>query len=274
MAVSMEDIKKLRAMSGAGLADVKKALTEADGDFDQAMKLIRERGQAIAAKRSDREASEGCVLAGTNGNFAAVIALCCETDFVAKNADFVALAKNILEVALSTQLSSVEELKNATIEGRTIAELVAERSGVTGEKMELSYYETVSGETVVAYNHLGNKLATVVAFAEANVETVIARNIAMQAAAMAPIALDRDSVSAEVVEKEKEIAREKARQEGKPEAILDKIAEGRLNKFYQESVLLEQASIAEDAGKDSVAAYLKKNNATCVAFKRVTLNEE
>lgn len=274
MAVSMEDIKKLRAMSGAGLADVKKALTEADGDFDQAMKLIRERGQAIAAKRSDREASEGCVLAGTNGNFAAVIALCCETDFVAKNADFVALAKNILEVALSTQPSSVEELKNATIEGRTIAELVAERSGVTGEKMELSYYEIVSGETVVAYNHLGNKLATVVAFAEANVETVVARNIAMQAAAMAPIALDRDSVSAEVVEKEKEIAREKARQEGKPEAILDKIAEGRLNKFYQESVLLEQASIAEDAGKDSVAAYLKKNNATCIAFKRVTLNEE
>jgi elongation factor Ts len=272
MAVTMADISKLRTMTGAGMMDCKKALTEANGDFDQAIKLIRERGQAIAAKRSDREASEGCVLAGINGSFAAIVAVKCETDFVAKNADFVALTQSVLDVALAQKPASIEALAALTVDGRVITELISERSGITGEKMELGFYETVTGETTVAYIHPGNKLATIIAFAEAGVDNHVARDIAMQAAAMNPVSLDRSSVPAEVIEKELEIGREKARQEGKPEAMLDKIAQGRLNKFYQESTLIEQAFIKD--GKITVAQYLKDNKATATSFKRVTLNQE
>ncbi len=272
MAISMADISKLRTMTGAGMMDCKNALTEAGGDFDKAVEVIRKRGQAIAAKRSDRDAAEGCVLAGSNGSFAAVIALKCETDFVAKNADFVALAQSILDVALAQKSATADELMASTIDGRVISELVAERSGVTGEKMELGFYETVTGETTVAYIHPGNMLATIVAFAEAGVDAQVAKDVAMQAAAMAPVSLDSSSVPADVIAKELEIGREKAREEGKPEEMLDKIAQGRLNKFYKESTLLEQAFIKDN--KVSVSQYLKANNATATAFKRVTLNQD
>ncbi len=272
MAVTMADISKLRTMTGAGMMDCKNALAEANGDFDKAIEVIRKRGQAIAAKRSDREASEGCVLAGSNGDFAAVVALRCETDFVAKNADFVALTQSILEVALAQKPTSIEALTALTVDGRVLAELIAERSGVTGEKMELGFYETVTGATTVAYIHPGNKLATIVAFAEAGVDAQVARDIAMQAAAMNPVSLDRSSVPASVIEKELEIGREKAREEGKPEEMLDKIAQGRLNKFYQESTLLEQSFIKDS--KITVDQYLKQNKATAIAFKRITLNQE
>ena len=272
MAVTMAEISKLRTMTGAGMMDCKSALTEAENDFDKAIEIIRKKGQAVAAKRSDREASEGCVLAASNGGFAAVLALKCETDFVAKNADFVALAQSVLDVALASKPATVEALGALKIDGQAISELIIDRIGVTGEKMELDFYEFVEGGTTAAYIHPGNKLATLVAFAEAGVDAQVARDVAMQAAAMNPVALDRSSVPAKMIETELEVGREKAREEGKPEAMLEKIAQGRLNKFYQDSTLLEQSFIKD--GKITVAEYLKQNKATAVAFKRVTLNQE
>ncbi len=272
MAVTMAEITKLRTMTGAGMMDCKNALIEAESDFEKAIEIIRKKGQAVAAKRSDREASEGCVLADAKDGFAAVLALKCETDFVAKNADFIALTQSILDKAMAEKPVTLEALLALAIDGRSIADLVTDRSGITGEKMELSDYETVSGETTVAYIHPGNKLATIVAFAEAGVEHQVARDVAMQAAAMNPVSLDRTSVPQKVIDTELEIGREKAREEGKPENMLDKIAQGRLNKFFQESTLLEQSFIKDN--KMSVADYLKANKATASAFKRVTLNQE
>lgn len=272
MAVTMAEISKLRTMTGAGMMDCKNALIEADNDFEKAIEIIRKKGQAVAAKRSDREASEGCVLAAAKDGFAAIIALKCETDFVAKNADFVALTQSVLDAAMAAKSASLAEVAALTVDGRTVADLVTDRSGVTGEKMELDYYEFVQGGSAVSYIHPGNKLATIVAFEENGVDYQVARDVAMQAAAMNPVSLDRTSVPEKVIQQELEIGRDKARQEGKPEAMLDKIAEGRLNKFFQESTLLEQAFIKDS--KMTVAAYLKANKATAVAFKRVTLNQE
>lgn len=272
MAVTMAEISKLRTMTGAGMMDCKNALTEAASDFDKAIEIIRKKGQATAAKRSDREASEGCVLAAANGGFAAVLALKCETDFVAQNADFVNLTKTILDIAVASQPATLEELKSLLIDGRPISEVIIDRSGITGEKMELDYYETVQGGTTAAYIHPGNKLATIVAIAEEGIDTKIVRDVAMQAAAMNPVSLDRTSVPQKVIDTEIEVGREKAREEGKPENMLDKIAQGRLNKFFQESTLLEQAFIKD--GKITVEAYLKENKATATAFKRVTLNQD
>lgn len=272
MAVTMADITKLRKMTGAGMMDCKNALTEVDGDFDKAMEIIRKKGQAVAAKRSDREASEGCVLAATKGDFGAIVALKCETDFVAKNEEFVALTKQILDAALENKPASIEELNALTIGGTTIADLIVEKIGSTGEKMEIGYYEFISAPSTVAYIHPGNKLATIVGFNLADVDAQVGKDVAMQAAAMNPVALNKEAVPAEIAQKEFEIAREKAREEGKPEEMLDKIAQGRMNKFYQESTLLEQAFIKDS--KTSVANYLKSANKdlTATAFKRVTLN--
>lgn len=272
MAITIDEIKKLRTMTGAGMMDCKKALTEANGDFDEAIKFIRERGQAIAAKRSDREATEGCVLAGVNGNYAAIVAVSCETDFVAINADFVAMVNKILAYALANKPADLTALLAAKIDGRSFEELVTERSGVTGEKMELKYFDSIEGAKVDSYIHPGNKLATIVAFAEAGADEKVCHNVSMQAAAMNPVSLDRKSVPADVVEKELEVAREKARQEGKPDNMLDKIAQGRLNKFYQESTLLEQEFIMDN--KVKVGDYLKQNGISATGFKRVTLNQE
>ena len=235
------------------------------------MKLFVKKGQAIAAKRSDRQAAEGCVLAAQKDGFAAIVALQCETDFVAQNADFIALTQSILDFAMANQIESKEALLAAQLDGRSIADLITDRSGITGEKMELGYYEFVKGVATVAYIHPGNKLATIVTFNEA-LDNQVAREIAMQVAAMNPIAVNRESVPANIIEQELEIGREKARQEGKPEAMLDKIAQGRLNKFYKESTLLEQEFIKD--AKVSVKDYLKAQSANLVAvdFKRVTLN--
>ena len=274
MAVTMAEISKLRTMTGAGMMDCKNALTEANGDFEKAIEIIRKKGQAIAAKRSDREASEGCVLADAKDGFAAVLALKCETDFVAKNADFIALTQSILDVAMAQKPADLESLLTLQINGASIASLITDRSGITGEKMELGFYEFVKGEATVSYIHPGNKLATIVAFNQASVDLKAARDIAMQVAAMSPISLNRESVPANIVATELEIGRDKARQEGKPEAMLDKIAQGRLNKFYQESTLLEQAFIKD--AKITVQQYLQQQNAglTATDFKRVTLNQE
>ena len=272
MAVTLADISKLRNMTGAGMMDCKNALNEANGDFEKAVEIIRKRGQAIAAKRSDREASEGCVLAKAEGGFAAVLALKCETDFVAKNEDFIALTKYILDIAMTDKPASLDALKATIREGRTVADMVTERSGITGEKMELDYYEFVNGGTTTAYIHPGNKLATIVAFKEENADYETIHGVAMQVAAMNPVSLDRDSVPAKIIETELEIGREKARQEGKPENMLDKIAQGRLNKFFQESTLLEQTYIMDN--KTPIKDLLKAKGITATDFKRVTLNQE
>lgn len=273
MAVTMADISHLRKMSGAGMMDCKKALEEAGGDFDKAMEIIRKKGQAVAAKRSDREASEGCVLAQENGEFAAVVALKCETDFVAKNKDFVALTQDILNAALANKPASKEELlATALADGRTIQEHITDRIGVTGEKMELGAYEFINGASTISYIHPGNKLATIVAFNQADVEHQMARDVAMQVAAMNPISVRPEEVPQNIIDQELEIAKDKARQAGKPENLLDRIAQGALQKYYKENTLLQQEFIKD--AKMSVEQYLHTANKelTVVSFKRITLN--
>ncbi|OAV67957.1 Elongation factor Ts [Bacteroidales bacterium Barb4] len=272
MAVTMADISHLRKMSGAGMMDCKNALQEADGDFEKAMEIIRKKGQAVAAKRSDRDASEGCVLAKEEGGFAAVVALKCETDFVAKNGDFVALTESILKTALDKKPASLEELLAATFaDGRSIQEHITDRIGVTGEKMELGFYEFVKGASTISYIHPGNKLATIVAF-NLPLERQVARDVAMQVAAMNPVAVRPDEVEKKTIDQELEIARDKARQSGKPENLLDRIAEGALQKFYKDFTLLQQEFVKDN--KVTIEQYLKKQNKdlTVTSFKRITLN--
>lgn len=235
MAVTLADIKKLRDITGAGMMDVKKALEEANGDFDVAKDLLRKRGQAIAAKRSDREASEGCVLAKAENGFGAIVAVKCETDFVAKNADFVALVKTILDVAMIEKPADLEALKAIKVGDLTIADLVTERSGVTGEKMELSDYVFISAPKVDAYNHLGNKLSSLVAAdsADANQETL--HGISMQVASMSPIALDADHVAQEVKDKELSVAIEKTKQDEVNKAVENALRKAGINPAHADS---------------------------------------
>jgi elongation factor Ts len=273
MAVTMADISKLRKMSGAGMMDCKGALEEANGDFDKAMEIIRKKGQAVAAKRSDREAAEGCVLAESKDDFAAIVALKCETDFVAKNEQFIALTKDFLNIAMGKKLTSLDALLASLMaDGRSVQEHITDRIGVTGEKMELGFYEFLNGASTISYIHPGNKLATIVAFNQADVEYQVARDIAMQVAAMNPVAVIPAEISQKTIDQEMDIARDKARQAGKPENILDRIAEGALQKFYKESTLLQQEFIKDN--KLTIDQYLKQHNKnlTVTAFKRVTLN--
>ena len=273
MAVSMADITHLRKMSGAGMMDCKNALAEAEGNFDKAMEIIRKKGQAVAAKRSDRDASEGCVLAKGTGTFSAVIALKCETDFVAKNAAFVALTNEILDLAVANKCANMEAILALPMGNSTVAESITDRIGITGEKMELDGYGTVEGPTAAFYIHPGNKLATIVSFNQP-ADAQIAHEMAMQIAAMNPIAVSPADVPAEVLEKEKTVAAEKAREEGKPENMIEKIAMGRINKFYKEACLLQQEFVKD--GKITVGDYLEKSSKglTITAFKRFTLNAE
>ena len=274
MAITAADVNKLRQMTGAGMMDCKKALTEANGDFDAAVDLIRKRGQAIANKRADREATEGVVLAKVDatGKHGAVIVLNCETDFVAKNESFIALANNILNFALEQKPANLDALKGLQYEGHPLSEVIAVQSGVIGEKVDLAAYSTIDAESVAAYIHAGNKLATLVGFNQAGVDTQVGRDVAMQIAAMAPVAVNRDSVEASVIEKELEIGRDMARNEGKPENMLDKIAQGRLNKFFKESTLMEQEFVKDS--KKTIAQYLDGASKGLVAteFKRFTLS--
>ena len=274
MAVTMADITKLRKMTGAGMMDCKNALTEANGDFDGAMKIIREKGQAVAAKRSDREASEGCVLVKVADGFGAIIALKCETDFVAKNEDFIKLTQAILDAAVANKCKTLEEVKALSMGDATIEQAVTDRSGITGEKMELDGYMTLEGASIATYNHQGkNFLCTMVALNK-EVDPKVGHEVAMQIAAMNPIAVNEAGVPVDVLEKEKEIAADKARQEGKPENMIEKIAMGRIGKFYKEVCLLNQEYI-QDA-KKTVADYLKSvdKDLTVTAFKRFTLRAE
>ena len=272
MAVTMADIQHLRKMTGAGMMDCKNALTEAGGDFDKAMEIIRKKGQAVAAKREDRDASEGCVLAKTEGNFAAVVALQCETDFVAKNEDYIALTEQILDLAMSNKPATLDELLALELSNGTVSQVITDKMAATGEKMELGFYEFVTAPYVASYIHMGNKLATVVGFNKADVDESVARDIAMQIAAMNPIAVTSEGIPAEVKEKELDIAREKAREAGKPENLLDRIAEGALTKFYKESTLLQQDYVKDS--KKTIEQFIKENDKELevTEFKRVSLN--
>ena len=212
MAISIDDIKKLRAMTGAGLADVKKALTEADGDFDRAKELLRERGLAIAAKRSDRETSNGCVLVKYENGFAATIALKCETDFVANGADFIALTKSILDAAVANKCKTLDEVKELTINGQKVQEAVTQRSGITGEKMELDGYLTLEGDNIEGYDHMGkHTLCTMVQTNKENAE--VGHKLAMQVAAMKPVALNAEAVDQKILDEEYKTAVEKTKLE-------------------------------------------------------------
>ncbi len=273
MSIKAADVAKLRKATGAGMMDCKKALTESNGDFDAAVEIIRKKGMAIANKRADRDATEGVVLAQVSDNKkkGAIITLNCETDFVAKNDGFVEFAEKILKLAVEKMPENIDALKSIEMDGRSIAEQITEQTGVIGEKIDLSYFDKVEAESVVSYIHAGNKLATLIGFNKA-VEEQVGKDVAMQAAAMSPIAIDQNEVPKDVVEKELEIGKEKARLEGKPEQILDKIAEGRLGKFFKEVCLLNQDFIKD--GKKTVKQYLAESDKdlNVVEMKRFSLN--
>ena len=273
--ITAADVNKLRKSTGAGMMDCKKALVEAEGDFDKATQIIREKGMALANKRSDRETSEGVVLAKTNaeGTKGAIIALNCETDFVAKNDDFVKFANNILDKALNNLPKNLDDLKNANFEGSTIAEKIIEQTGIIGEKLELAFFDKVEAEQVAAYIHSDKKLATLVGLTKPGIDEQVGKDVAMQIAAMEPVAINKDQVSQEVIEKELEIGRNQAIAEGKPENLIDKIAQGKLNKFFKENTLLNQAFIKEN--KMSVEQYLQKadKDLTVSEFKRFSIKQ-
>lgn len=331
MAISIDDIKKLRAMTGAGLADVKKALTEADGDFDKAKDILRERGLAIAAKRSDRETSNGCVLVKAVDGFAAMLALKCETDFVANGKDFIQLTEDILDAAIAAKCKTLDEVKTLKLaNGDDAATAVQHRSGITGEKMELDGYDYLEGANISVYDHMGkHTLATMVQLNAANEEA--GHKVAMQVAAMKPVALDESSVPQSVKDEEFKVAVEKTKEEMVTKAVdaalkkaginpahvdsedhiesntkkgwlteedaakareikktvgeekaaslneqmIQNIAQGRLNKFFKESCLVDQEFQFGDGDKESVAAWLKKQgDLKILAYKRFTLVAE
>ncbi len=273
MIISAADVAKLRKATGAGMMDCKNALTEADGNFDRAIEIIREKGKLVASKRADRESSEGVVLSkvSEDKSFGAVLSLNCETDFVAKNDNFIALTDKIISLAIANKCSNLDEVKALVMEGRTIGEQVLEQTGIIGEKIELPYYACIAASNVVPYIHPGNKLATLVGFTK-TIEYQAGRDVAMQIAAMNPVAVDSSDVAPEIVEQELKIAKEKFRLEGKPEAMLDKIAQGALNKFYKDSTLLNQDFVKDN--KSTIRQYLTSvdKEVKVTGFIRYTLN--
>lgn len=268
--ITAAQVNELRKKTGAGMMDCKKALVESGGDFDAAIDLLRKQGQKVAAKRSDRDAAEGYVIGETRGNKAVLLNLSCETDFVAKTDDFIAFAKSLLDLAFDNNLTSAEELVGASYNGAPVSEAITELTGKTGEKIEIGGLGVIEADTVTAYNHPGNRVGAIVGLNKAGFEE-LGRDVAMQAAAMAPVALNKESVSDEVIAKEIEIGKDLAIQEGKPAEMAEKIAQGRLGKFFKENTLLEQAFIKDN--KQSVANYLKGADPelTVTAFKRFSL---
>ena len=330
MAVTLAEITKLRGLTGAGMMDCKKALIESNGDMDAAVEVLRKKGQAIAAKREDREAAEGCVLAKNEGDFAAIVALCCETDFVAKNASFVALTQTILDAAIANRIKSLDELKEMNLDGRSVADHITDETAKTGEKIELGRYEYLEAASTTSYNHLGNHLSTIAGFNLEGVDYQVGRDVAMQIASMNPVAIDRDSVSEDIKTLEYNVAVEKTKEEqvkkaveaalkkaginpnlvdsedhissniakgwltedeaakarviiaetaaakaaNLPEQMIQNIANGRLNKFFKESCLMEQEFVKD--GNLTIGQYLEQNQKglVVVSFKRVNLNQD
>jgi elongation factor Ts len=272
--ITASDVAKLRKTTGAGLMDCKSALEEANGDFDAAIDIFRKKGQKVASKRAEREASEGCVIAKTaeDNSFGVLVSLNCETDFVAKNNDFVKLTTEIADAALAAKPNNLEELLALPFRGVTIGQEITTQTGVIGEKLELSYYEKVDAPFVMPYIHQGNKLAVIVGFSKEVANAQVAKDVAMQVAAMAPLAVNKDGVDAKTIEKEIEIGKEIAMNEGKPAEMAEKIAIGRLGKFFRENTLLEQQFVKDN--KKTIAQYIAENdkNLSVTAFKRFTLN--
>ena len=272
--ISASDVNKLRQQTGAGMMDCKKALVEANGDFEAAVDYLRKKGAKVAASRQDRDSNEGVVIAksSADGKTGIVVEVNCETDFVAKNSDFVAFADKIAEVALANTPASVEELKALTLDGKVISETLIEQTGVIGEKIDVSKYEIVTGDKVVAYIHGNYRLGVLVGLsADAEGADEAGKDVAMQIAAMNPIAIDKDGVDANTIEREIAIAKEQIIAEGKPAEMAEKIAQGKLNKFFKETTLLNQEFV-KDSSKN-IAQFLDSvsKGLTVTAFKRVQL---
>lgn len=332
MSISASDVAKLRKLTGAGMMDCKKALVESNGDFDRAIQIIREKGQAVASKRADREASEGDVIAKVtaDGKYGALIALNCETDFVAKNDDFVKLAHEICDLALSTRPANLVALKNTPFkDGKTVEGIITEQIGIIGEKLELACFESLEGEVVCPYIHMGNKLATLVSFNQSGVDAQVYKDVAMQVAAMNPVALTKEDVPASVIENEMTVALEKTKEEQVEKAVeaalkkaginpahvdsdehiesntakgwltpeqaqqardikakvaveaaanlkeqmIQNIAQGRLNKFFKESTLLNQTFIKDNKITVEQMMSAASKGLTATGFKRYALKD-
>ena len=270
--ISATDVNKLRKATGAGMMDCKKALVEAEGDFDTAVEVLRKKGQKVAANRADRDSSEGAVIARVNDDatVGVIVSVNCETDFVAKNESYVTLSNQLADVALAHD--SLDSFLAADFHGMSVADKLTEQTGVIGEKIEIGGFERLEGAFIGSYIHAGNKIATLTSLsAVVDGAAEAAKNVAMQAAAMNPIALNEEGVDAATVEKEIEIAKDQLRQEGKPEAMLDNIAKGKLKRFFKDNTLVNQAYIKD--GKQSVNDYVKSVDAelTITGFKRVAL---
>lgn len=275
MNITAKDVSKLRQRTGAGMMDCKKALQESKGDFDQAVDYLRKKGQKVASKRADRDANEGIAIARTNTdkNFGAVVMVSCETDFVGKNEEFIQFANDLLDLGIDNQLTETAQLKPMKVGDLTVEEKLNELLGKTGEKMQIASFQSIAAPAVFVYNHHGNRLATIVGFNKKDVEGIdeLGREVAMQVAAMNPVAIDKEDVDKAIVDHEIEIGKEQARQAGKPEDLLEKIAMGKLNKFYKESTLVNQEFIKDN--KKSVGQYISEydKELRVVAFKRLQL---
>ncbi len=273
--ISAKDVNLLRQTTGAGMMDCKQALTEAEGDFEKAIDILRKKGQKVSAKRADRDASEGAVFVETNdaGTEATLIQLNCETDFVARNEDFQNIGQSILSLARNHKPADIDSLLALPLNGSTVEGTLTDAMGRIGEKLQISSYEQIAGDAVVTYLHPGSRIGVAVAFANPKGDTEsIGKDVAMQIAAMSPVAVDESGVDQQTIEKEIEIGKEQARNEGKPEAILEKIALGKLKKFLQENTLLNQEFV-KDTSK-TVGQYIKETlgkDATVTAFKRIQL---
>jgi len=271
--ISAADVNKLRMQTGAGMMDCKKALMEANGDFEQAIDYLRKKGQKVAANRADKEAKEGYILAKTNSDATKgyLVALSCETDFVAKSADFVKFVDDLVNVAVSTNANSIYDLKSQKMGDLTVADKLFDIIGKIGEKIDVTAYEVIEAPKVVIYIHPGNKVVSMVGMSTGTASSDVAKDVAMQIAAMSPVAIDKDDVDSRTLEREIEIGKEQARAEGKPEEMLEKIAQGKLNKFYKENTLLNQQFIKDD--KMDIRTYLDKTEKglTVKVFRRIQI---
>ncbi len=275
MNITAADVNKLRQMSGAGMMDCKKALQETEGDFDKAIDYLRKKGQKVAGKRADRDANQGFVLAQTTADqtYGAVIMVNCETDFVGKTEEFIKFAKDLLDLGMKNRVHTIAELLPMSLETSTVEEKLNDLLGKTGEKIQIAHYEVIEAPVVFSYNHFGNRLATIIGLSKKDAKNAmeIGHELAMQVAAMSPVAVDREDVSQEVIDREIEIGKDQARQEGKPEEMLEKIAQGKLTKFFKEMTLLNQDFIKDS--KKTVRQYVADNDKelTITGFKRLQL---
>lgn len=272
--ITAAEVNSLRKHTGAGMMDCKNALVESEGDFDKAVDYLRKKGQKVAAKRADRDSTEGVVIAKSNKDqsYGAVVMVNCETDFVAINQDFINYVESIIDLAIAKQAKNIDELKELDLNGRTVIETIIDKTGVIGEKIELGQFEVTEANKVYVYNHQGNRLATILGLNKAD-EALdqLGKELAMQVAAMAPIAVDENGIDSKVLAKEKQIGMDQAREEGKPEAILEKIATGKMNKYIKENTLLNQAFVRDN--KKSVKQYLSETDKdlTVTGFSRIML---